>query len=158
MFRSTAIWQPSIDHTRIFIGNLMVIVHQTLTLQPSLCCSSHALCITFAGWPVRPSWWWFRGAHSCAGIGLEGTCSGTWIRLFHHPVLPASRLLSRVPEMGCQGHRASCLSCWFSHRPWRGNRQATVLILNKERRLQRTIDPPSPISTTCLLSWQLKRV
>lgn len=38
----------------------------------------------------------------------------------------------------------------------KGNRQATVLILNKERTLQRTTDPLSPISTTCLLSWQRK--
>lgn len=40
----------------------------------------------------------------------------------------------------------------------KGNKQATVLILNKKRTLQRTTDTLSPISTACLLSWQVKRV
>lgn len=127
--RSAAIRQLSIHCTKLYVEKVSCFClwwrtcsshHKTLNLEPSLCCSSPALCITLAGWPVQPSWWWFRGTHSCAGVGLEGTCSGTWIRLVHHPVLPASRLLSRVPEMGCQGHRASCLSCCFFPWSWRG--------------------------------------
>lgn len=83
--------------------------------------SHPALYVTFAGWAAQASWWWLWGTHSCAVVGLQGTCSETGIRLVHHLLLAASRLQRRVTEMGCQGHRASCQGscCGSSTRPCR---------------------------------------
>lgn len=88
----------------IYIRNWIALVFQTgqaLPLikpwHPRLCClSCPALCITLTGCLLSPA------ADSCVAhtavrrVSPQGTCSGTWIRLAHHPVLPAPRLPSRV--------------------------------------------------------------
>lgn len=92
------------SYTKVYIGNWIALVFQTgqaLPLikpwHPYLCClSCPALCITLTGCLLSPA------GDSCVAhtavrrVSPQGTCSGTWIRLAHHPVLPAPRLPSRV--------------------------------------------------------------
>lgn len=107
-----------------------------------------ALYVTFPGWAAQPSWWWLWGTHSCVVVSLQGTCSETGIRLVPHPELPASRLQCRLPEMGCQGHRASSLNCCCSSSTRRCREIVTLLCLFEARweDFKEPLKPAAPVS------------